>query len=301
MKQTRRDFLHSTTGLMGYAFAKPLVDIYKEKPKLSFSTLGCPKWTFNQIIKCAVDNGYQGIELRGINGQMDLPKCPEFSPAQIQDTLKQIQDNKLEIVNLGSSAHLHHKDPSKRKTHLDNAKRFIDLAQMINCPFIRVFPDDLPKDQKDEETLELIITALQELGDYTKGSKVTVLLESHGKVVYSDMLQHIMQTTNHPKVGLIWDYMNMWSITKEPPQMVYDKLKKYIKHAHIKDGKLTASKPDYTLLGEGEMPLTEALNALKNGEFKGYYSFEWEKVWHPEIQEPEIALPHYTQAIKKYL
>ncbi len=53
-------------------------------------------------------------------------------------------------------------------------------------------------------------------------------------------------------------------------------------------------------LVEGEAPVSEALTALRKGGFKGYYSFEWEKMWHPEIQEPEIAMPHYAKAIQKY-
>ena len=47
---------------------------------------------------------------------------------------------------------MHFADATKRKANLDDAKRFIDLAQKLNCPNIRVFPDDLPKDQKDDET-----------------------------------------------------------------------------------------------------------------------------------------------------
>lgn len=300
MNQTRRAFLGTTASLLGYALTDPIIPLSKKKPLLAFSTLGCPKWTFPQIVQCAVENGYKGIEIRGIMGQMDLPQCPEFSAANLAATLRLVADNDLRIVDLGSSAKMHFADLVKRKSNLDDAKRFIDLAQKLNCPNIRVFPDDLPKDQKDDETVDLIIKGLLELGDYAKGSSVHILLESHGKVVYSDMLLKIMQTAEHPNVGLIWDYFNMWSVTKESPKMVYKKLKKYIKHTHIKDGKWVNGKEIYTLIGEGEAPLAEALSALRKGGYKGYYSFEWEKMWHPEIQEPEIALPHYTKAIQKY-
>ena len=29
--------------------------------------------------------------------------------------------------------------------------------------------------------------------------------------------------------------------------------------------------------------------------YDGFISFEWEKKWHPEIADPEIALPHFTR------
>ena len=28
--------------------------------------------------------------------------------------------------------------------------------------------------------------------------------------------------------------------------------------------------------------------------YQGYYSLEWEKTWHPELEEPEIAFPAYV-------
>ncbi|RYG31354.1 MAG: sugar phosphate isomerase/epimerase, partial [Chitinophagaceae bacterium] len=36
------------------------------------------------------------------------------------------------------------------------------------------------------------------------------------------------------------------------------------------------------------------------GGYQGYYSFEWEKLWHPEIEEPEAALAQYPAEILKY-
>jgi sugar phosphate isomerase/epimerase len=77
-------------------------------------------------------------------------------------------------------------------------------------------------------------------------------------------------------------------------------LKKYIHHTHIKDAKLIDGKLQYTFLGQGDVPIFDAIDALSKGGFKGYYSFEWEKLWHPEIPEPEIALADYPVRIKKY-
>lgn len=297
---SRRTFLKNTLAFASLAMLETSLDFKKVKPLLSFSTLGCPNWSFDTILKYAVENAYDGIEIRGIQKQLDLTKCPEFSALNIATTKKKVADNKLKIVDLGSSAELHHADLSKRKAQLDEAKRFIDLAAKLDCPFVRVFPNDLPKDQKDEETLDLIIKGLLELGDYAKGSSVSVLLESHGKVIQADTLLKIMKASEHPNVGMIWDIFNMWSITKESPTFVYQKLHPYIRHTHIKDANLVNGKEEYVLLGRGETPIAEAIKVLSKGGYKGYYSFEWEKLWHPEIQEPEIAIPDFPMSIKKY-
>ena len=35
--------------------------------------------------------------------------------------------------------------------------------------------------------------------------------------------------------------------------------------------------------------------------YAGYYSFEWEKAWHPEIDEPEVAIADFARVVTQYL
>ncbi|MFM6938207.1 MAG: sugar phosphate isomerase/epimerase family protein [Aquirufa sp.] len=294
---TRREFLKQSSGL----FALSAFDFSAHKnPLLSFSTLGCPAWDFAQVLQHAQANQYAGIEIRGVKGDLDLPNNPIFSGTNIGATRRQVADAGVKIVNLGSSANMHFLDPKKRQNNLNEAKKYIELASQLGCPFIRVFPNDLPKDQPENETVDAIIRALQDLGNFAKNTGVKVLLESHGKVIKSDMLLYIMKSTHHAQVGLVWDFFNMWSVTQEPPAQVYQVLKKYILHTHIKDAILSGSGETYTLLGHGNAPVQEALHALKAGGYSGYYSFEWEKHWHPEIEDPEIAIPHYAKNFSNF-
>jgi sugar phosphate isomerase/epimerase len=298
---SRRNFLKTTGGMLAIAFAGTAFDIKKNTPLLSFSTLGCPDWPFQKIVDFAVENKYNGIEMRGIMRQLDLTKCNEFNNTEnIAATRKLIEEKGLRFVDLGSSAALHHTDAAERQKNLDEAKRFIDLSQQLNCPYIRVFPNNLPKEQDRDETIGLIIKGLLELGDYAKGSNVTVLMESHGDLVQTADLKKIMESSAHEHVGMIWDVVNMWSVTKEPPAKVYPQLKKYIRHTHIKDLSIIDGKEHYTLLGKGESPIFEAIDILHKDGYKGYYSFEWEKMWHPEIDEPEIALADYPKVMRQH-
>jgi sugar phosphate isomerase/epimerase len=284
----------------------------KKLPPLSFSTLGCPDWTFPAIMDFAKKNNYQGIEVRGILRQMDLPKCPEFnSPTAIAATLRQMHDHDLRFVDLGSSTELHHAEAATRKEHLDHGRQFIDLAHELHCPYIRVFPNQLPKDQDRNATIDRIVKGLIELGEHARNSGVTVLMESHGEVVDSALLEQIMKGAEGPNTGMVWDIYNMWSITKEPPAQVYGRLKKYIHHTHIKDGKtigghmvdgrMVDGKEQYLFLGQGDSPIFDAIKLLYDDGYPGFYSFEWEKLWHPEIAAPELALADYPKKIKEFI
>lgn len=296
MKSTRRTFLKTSIGLAATLSLGPALP----RPRLAFSTLGCPKWSLEQIVKTAASEKYEGVEIRGLQGELFLPKRPEFS-SSIAETKTRFADNDLKICNLGSSANLHYADAVKWQKSLDEAKSFIDLAQQLSCPYVRVFPNDLPKDQDREQTINLISERLLDLGKYAQTANVTVLLESHGQVIWKDVLLRIMQQTEHSNVGLIWDIFNMWSITKEPPIEVYKTLKKYIRHTHIKDGSMIDGKPVFTFIGKGKAPLLEAIDVLRADGYTGYYSLEWEKMWHPEIPEPELAFADYPKAMRKLL
>jgi len=232
--------------------------------------------------------------------QLDLTQCNEFSKANIASTLRQMNDNKLGFVDLGSSAALHYSEPAERKRNLDEGKRFIDLAHELKCPNVRVFPNNFPKDQEKNATMDLISKRLLELGDYAKGSNVSVLIESHGDLLAIDDLEKIMKTAEHSNVGMIWDVTNMWIKTHESPTTAFNRLKKFIRHTHIKDAKMVEGKIVYTRLGQGEVPIFEAIDVLYKGGYRGYYSFEWEKLWHPELEEPELAIADYAHAMEKH-
>lgn len=292
----RRKFLEQSTLLLSGAFIGMSFSEKKKKPLLSFSTLGCPGWTFQQIVDFASANQYEGIEMRGILKQLDLPTCEEFkNAANIKTTLQLMADKQLKFVDLGSSCTLHFTDKKERQKNLDDGKRFLDLAAAIHCPNVRVYPNNFIKGQEKAKTMELIADGLLELGAYAKDTGVNVLMETHGDLVYIADLKQIMESAKHQRVGLVWDPANMYLETNESPEIAYRELHPYIRHAHIKDAKKIDGKISFHFLGEGNLPIYTAIDALYHGGYKGYYSFEWEKLWHPEIAEPELALADYPK------
>ena len=301
MSYTRKEFLQNSAILLAAAMTSSAFVLQKNKPLLGFSTIGCPDWTFQQVVDFGASHGYTGLEIRGIKRQMDLTKCDEFSsPEKIKATLSLMGEKSLKFTNLGSSAKMHFADDAEREKNLAEARAFIDLAQKINCPFVRVFPNEFPKDQDRNKTMDIVSKNLLILGDYAKERNVTVLMETHGDFSRSEDVLKVMKAAAHPNIGLVWDISNMWTETKESPLEVYKKLKKYILHTHIKDAKLSGDKIQYVLLGQGDVPIFEAIDILSKNGYQGYYSFEWEKLWHPELPEPEIALADYPRAMKKH-
>jgi sugar phosphate isomerase/epimerase len=297
---SRRGFLG---GVVGAAAAPGLLRARARGPKypIAFSTLGCPKWPWTKIVEQAAQLGYAAIELRGIEGQMDLTQRPEFTGGRVAQSVKDLAALDLRISDLGASARMHESDPSRRAAQMDEGRRFVDLAHRLGAPYVRVFGDQVPKGEDKKAVMERVASGLRELGEHARGSGVVVLIESHGDFTDSATLLEILRAAASPSVGLLWDAHHTVVAGKEPPDATYATLRSYIRHTHLKDSKPQGAEVRYVLTGTGTVPVRETVRVLARGGYKGYYCFEWEKAWHPEIEEPDVAFPQYAEVMRKYL
>ncbi len=297
---TRRSFAKACVAAAAARFAFTSAKAAKQI-SLSFSTLGCPNWDWKTILEQAKKMGYNGIELRGIQKQMDLPTLPQFAGTAWKQSLKDVQALDLKIVDLGASAQMHEPDPAKRKAGLDSAKQFIDLAHNLKCPHIRVFGDRFLKEESRQATIDRVVEGLRELGRHAKGSGVTVLQESHGDFNKSSDLLQVLKAVDMPEVALLWDTHHTVAFGKESPGETWKQLSKYVRHVHLKDSRPKGDEVQYVLFGTGAIPVKETVQILAEGGYKGSYGLEWEKGWHPELEEPEVAFPQFVKTMKEFL
>jgi sugar phosphate isomerase/epimerase len=296
---TRRRFVES---LGAVALAPAIVRARsRAQPRLpiGFSTLGCPAWPWRKILEVAAREGYAAIELRGLEGEMDLPKRPEFSSG-LASTVADLRARDLRIACLGSSAELHHRDGAERAKQLDEARRFIELASRLRAPYVRVFGDKYLPDEPKTALVDRVAGALRELTGYAEGSGVTVIIESHGQVTDSATLKAIL-TAAGKGPALLWDAHHTVVASKEAPADTFRQLGTWVRHTHLKDSRPDGDGVRYVLTGTGTVPVREIVRVLAAGGYKGYYSFEWEKKWHPEIEEPEVSIPQYAKVMREYL
>jgi sugar phosphate isomerase/epimerase len=268
---------------------------------IAFSTLGCPGWTWPTVLDQADRLGYAGIELRGIQGDMDLTKRPELTGDGLKQTRRDLEARGLVVTDLGASAHMHEKDPALRTAQLDDGRHFIDLAHALGVPYVRMFGDKMPPDEPKEDALKRIVDGFQQMAAYAKPAGVTVLIESHGDFTHSADLQTIIEGVGSPAFALLWDAHHTFVAGGEAPADTYKRLGRYMRHTHLKDSKPEGNDHRYVLTGTGVVPVKEQVRVLATHGYKGFYCYEWEKKWHPEIEEPEVAFPHYVKVMTDYL
>ena len=301
MRITRREFLAASAcgaaslALRRFAWA---TDTNKRLP-LAFSTLGCPAWEWPKILEFAESHGFAAIELRGLMGSMDLPARPEFAPERIAQTKNEIAAHGLKIANIGSSSALHDADPAKRAQQIADAKRFVDLASALGSPYVRVFGNEIkgPK----EEVVARVAAGLHELGEYAGPRGVTVIIESHGDFVHSPDLKEVLTRADSPHAALLWDAHHTYADGHEQPEYTVHELGPWIRHTHLKDSVPAGKERKYVLAGRGDVPIQRQVQALQKIAYKGYFCFEWEKAWHPDLEDPEVAIADYAKVVGGYL
>ena len=256
---------------------------------LAFSTLGCPSWDLTQIIDRAAEYGYDAVELRGYQSEMDLPQAAPFTSEQRAETLTRFQDAGIAVCCVSSSGVV-------REGNVDHVRAHAALARALNCPVVRVFGGNLDADLPRQAALAKAAENLRAFGDVAQAEGVKIVLETHDAFSTGQAVAELLALADHPAVLSLWDLHHPHR-QSEPFADTCRYLASTLAHVHIKDGKDGV----YTLLGDGDVPLFPMLDLLLGSGYEGPISLEWEKRWHPEIPDPEIAFPQYAQALRTYL
>ena len=171
----------------------------------------------------------------------------------------------------------------------------------MGVPYVRVFGNRYVEGVPRERTIARIAASLRELGEYARPRNVVVLLESHGDFTDSPTLLELMKRADSRGVAILWDAHHTYAFGKEAPETTVREIGRYIRHTHLKDSVPAGSDRRYVLTGSGDVPIRRQIEALVRIGYRGYYCFEWEKRWHPEIEVPEIAFAQFADVVSGYL
>jgi sugar phosphate isomerase/epimerase len=259
--------------------------------KTCFSTLSCPDWPWTRVVEEASRLGFDGIEPRVVDGGLDLPSAAPFQPDRIDDTRHRLAARGLAIPCLGSGAVFH--DADRFDASLEEGLACIELAQRLGAPYVRVFGDRLPAGTERGETLARIVRGIGALCRACEGTAVMVLHETHGDFSHVDPLMEVAVRVADPHYGVLWDVEHTFRAYGGDLSGFLSRAWPLVRHVHLKDSRTVDGVTTPCLVGRGDVPLRSILALLDQLGYDGHLSLEWEKKWHPEIEEPEIALPDY--------
>lgn len=265
--------------------------------KKAFTTLGCPDWSWEHVMDEAVRMGYDGLEIRGIEGEMRSEKLGPFLPGRQQDTKRALAARGLTLVGLDTSCSFH--DAAKMEDALEEGRAAIDVANAMGIRYLRVFGNNVPEGELQADVLKRVAEGVAALCAYAEGTCVKVLLEVHGDFNNIERVVGVAEQITSPHFGILWDVAHSDRTYGKDWPVFYEAIQPWLCHVHFKDHRHALPGAGLVRLGHGDIPLIDILKRLKADNYPGFVSFEWEKKWHPEIEEPEVAFPDFIEMAGK--
>lgn len=259
--------------------------------KLSFSTLGCPRWDMGEIVATAKDLSYDGVELRGVQNELRLTRHKSFQRDTILGTREAFASRSLAIPCLTSGCVI--SDPDAAEENRGEIKRYVDMARALGAPNVRVMGDAYagPAGNVDDYLVEEM---LRELGEYANAQGIVLLVETNGAYADTNRLAKLLQSVNSPAVAALWDINHPYRYFGEPPEATAHNLGPAIRHVHLKDSAMAGGRLVYRLMGQGDLPVEKAVGLLNDAGYQGFYSLEWLKRFDLTLEEPGIAFSQYV-------
>jgi sugar phosphate isomerase/epimerase len=263
--------------------------------KIAFSTLACPAWNLDRVLETAVRLRFDGVELRFIELDDQLWRRPEFSGAGLKQTVRRLRDAGIRVCCVDTSCFFHHPDAKLRQAALEMGQAMIELAAALAAPAIRVFGDRVQPGADRAATVQWIVEGVSALAAVGRQHRIETWLETHGDFARAADTKKILQAAGPEGTGVIWDPLNSFSEFGEDPADGLEVLGPGLRHVHIKDARRKEFPWEPVLMGTGDFPAARLVGMLRKIDYPGFVSFEWEKRWHPQIPEPEVALPHFIR------
>jgi sugar phosphate isomerase/epimerase len=169
----------------------------------------------------------------------------------------------------------------------------VELAAAWGAPIVRVFGGEVGALDDVARRLEPTLERAGELD-------LTVALETHDDFSSAELVAELLRRVGSPSFAAVWDVHHPYRVG-ESPQDVVRALGTRVALVHVKDARRRGDGWELVALGDGEVPVRESLGVLREAGYEGWLTVEWEKRWHPELAEPELALPRDGATLRRWL
>jgi len=263
--------------------------------KLSFTNLGCPDWGLETIAERAAEYGYDGVELRSHADNTILYPNP---PLKYRKYVKSLFDAKgLDICCVSAYSRFATGD---EKLLDENKQILVDdilLARDLGAPFVRSFLGE-NNELTHQEIIAHAAGYINYCCDFADGLGVKVVFETHDAWCSGDLMKLAFDKITSNGAAILWDVVNN-QLQGETAKGFFDIIGERCAHVHMKDSvNLPDGSHQYCFMGEGTAEVTECVDLLRKANYQGFITFEWEKRWHPDLPEPELALPQFVRYMR---
>ncbi|HOJ39423.1 MAG TPA: sugar phosphate isomerase/epimerase family protein, partial [bacterium] len=201
---------------------------------------------------------------------------PEKQAEKMAALLRQHQ---IVVSQLSAGNDFLQRTPAEFKAQIERLLQVCRLAKILGTSQLRI-DGGWPKEGVPEEKyFQLILDGVKQAVEIAERENLHLALDNHGSVTNNYQLQlEVFSRVASPRLGANLDTMNYrwYGYSVEELPGIYQAMAPFVKHTHLKDGTGTRSAYQGRVLGEGEIPLKEAVAALRKAGYTGVWCAEYE-------------------------
>lgn len=258
------------------------------------STIKEENWTIFDFIDYAKSISLDGVELLDIYWN-DKEK-------EIKQVKEALQKHDLSVSAYDVTNNFVKESSEERAKEVAKIKDGIEVAKQLGTNIIRVFCGDLHGDLTYEDGQDWIVEGLKACAETAEKEQVYLAIENHGLLAgKSEQVEEIINKVNSPFVKSTFDTGNFLLVHEEPKE-AFDRLRDKIVHVHFKDFREKGADESIkgfrstegveligTVPGDGKVDLSYIVQGLKENNYDGWLSIEYEGFDDAKIANKEAV------------
>ncbi len=245
--------------------------------KLIFSTKNVNRPSFLDTCRYAYDYGYAGFEIYDAVAERKQHYDSILRSDRNADAKRKLFNRGLAV----SALRYPYAVESEQATE-EALVKYVDMAR--NAGVERVIVRIMEKTDTAVLASKLMAAIRR-----AEAADVQILFETAGYLAETENVIDLINFFSSAAIGVAWNTRETYFNAGESADTTIKTLGAYIKYVRLgdmKDGKKV-------LIGEGELPVTNVINALSSLNFDGYICV----AWNEEIQDADIVLTHFANYI----
>ncbi len=255
--------------------------------KLSFSIRNWHHHTWQELCAVAVATRIQGIELYDLAGPVFQGKESPSNPDRAASVRRDLIARGLEIPCIDVTRSL--TDPLFDREFSGCLETALNLG--VRHVAVHASLDD------DERNAAVLGALLAQVGS----RPTTLLVETTGPYADTARLRDLLNRFSDDRLAALWAMDLTCFHAHEDPETTITNLGAYVRHVRLHDGAPEGDHIRPELIGEGALPLKELTDALRSVNYDGFLSLTWNPAWMEGLEDIEIILTHFENALRGYL
>ncbi|MCL2409069.1 MAG: AMP-binding protein [Oscillospiraceae bacterium] len=179
---------------------------------------------------------------------------------------------------------------------LKSASDCIELAKTLKSPYVCLnmsFEMDC-----DEERIVALVGMLLEKAE---AANITLLIETKGIYADTARLCGVLDRFASDHLAALWNLHHTYRYSGESADATIRNLGAYVKLVHVCDSFESGGKLTRCMTGDGDVPISDALVALRSIDYKGHLTLDMtrDNDNRPALDDYEIILPHYVNTMNR--